>query len=112
LRAPIASPLKSKCRLTRRSRRIASGVRGPQVPGSDSVSGHQGGDVMRRRASLLWTLCLLLPLVAACDRNESRDGTALESPRAGDQQKSSLVLVCYIDTVDTERQTLIVAFGD
>jgi hypothetical protein len=67
---------------------------------------------MRRRASLLWTLCLLLPLVAACDRNEARDGTALESPRAGDQEKSSLVLAGQLRTVDPERQTLIVAFGD
>ena len=71
---------------------------------------------MRRRASLLWTLCLLLPLAAACDRNRSpesaRDGTALESPRAGDHEKSSLVLAGQLRTVDPERQTLIVAFGD
>jgi hypothetical protein len=71
---------------------------------------------MRRRASLLWTLCLLLPLAAACDRSASpvasRDGTALESPRAGDQGKSSLVLAGQLRTVDPERQTLIVAFGD
>jgi len=71
---------------------------------------------MRRRASLLGTLCVLLPLAAACDRNEppvaSRDGTALESPRAGDRRKSSLVLAGQLRTVDPDRQTLIVAFGD
>ena len=48
---------------------------------------------MRTRASRLSTLCLLLPLAAACDRNESpaisRDGTVVESPRAGDRDKSS-----------------------
>jgi hypothetical protein len=71
---------------------------------------------MRTRASVLWTLCLLLPLVAACDRSDrstgSRDGTALESPRAGDQAKSSLVMAGQLRMVDPNRQTLIVAFGD
>ena len=73
---------------------------------------------MRRRASLLWTLCLLLPLAAACDRNESpaisraRDGTVAESPRAGDREKSSLVLAGQLRTIHPERHTLFVAFGD
>ena len=72
---------------------------------------------MSTRVSRLWTLCLLLPLVAACDRFDrspeiARNGTALESPRAGDREKSSLVLAGQLRTVDPSRQTLIVAFGD
>lgn len=72
---------------------------------------------MRTRASRLWTLCLLLPLAAACDRFDrsptlARDGTVLESPRAGDREKSSLVLAGQLRTVDPNRRTLIVAFGD
>jgi hypothetical protein len=71
---------------------------------------------MRTRASRLSSLCLLLPLAAACDRNESpaisRDGTVAESPRAGDREKSSLVLAGQLRTVNPERQTLFVAFGD
>jgi hypothetical protein len=72
---------------------------------------------MRTRLSRLWTLCLVLPLVAACDRFErsptlARDGTALEAPRAGDRSKSSLILAGQLRTVDPSRQTLIVAFGD
>jgi len=71
---------------------------------------------MRTRASRLWTLSLLLPLAAACGHSDrsaiSRDGTALESSRAGDQAKSSLVLAGQLRMVDPNRQTLIVAFGD
>ena len=71
---------------------------------------------MRTRASRLSSLCLLLPLAAASDRNESpaisRDGTAAESPRAGDREKSSLVLAGQLRTVNPERHTLFVAFGD
>ena len=71
---------------------------------------------MRTRASRLSTLCLLLPLAAACDRNESpaisRDGTVAESPRAGDREKSSLVLAGQLRTIHPERHTLFVAFGD
>ena len=73
---------------------------------------------MRTRALRFSTLCLLLPLalVAACDRNESpaisRDGTVIESPRAGDGEKSSLVLAGQLRTVNPERRTLFVAFGD
>ena len=73
---------------------------------------------MRTRASRLSRLCLLLPLAAACDRNESpaisraRDGTVAESPRAGDREKSSLVLAGQLRTVHPERHTLFVAFGD
>ena len=71
---------------------------------------------MRTRASRLSTLCLLLPLVSACDRNESpaisRDGTVAESPRAGDWDKSSHVLAGQLRTVNPARQTLFVAFGD
>ena len=73
---------------------------------------------MRTRASRFSTLCLLLPLAlaAACDRNESpatsRDGTVAESPRAGDRDKSSLVLAGQLRTVNPERRTLFVAFGD
>ena len=71
---------------------------------------------MRTRASRLSSLCLLLPLAAACDRNESpaisRDGTVAESPRAGDREKSSLVLAGQLRTVNPARQTLFVEFGD
>jgi hypothetical protein len=72
---------------------------------------------MSTRASRLWTLCLLLPLAAACGRADrsptlARDGTAIESPRSGDREKSSLVLAGQLRTVDPSRQTLIVAFGD
>ena len=73
---------------------------------------------MRTRASRLSSLCLLLPLAAACDRNESpaisraRDGTVAESPRAGDREKSSLVLAGQLRTIHPERHTLFVAFGD
>jgi hypothetical protein len=71
---------------------------------------------MSTRASRLWALCLLLPLAAACDRSDrskvSRDGTAIESSRAGDQGKSSLMLAGQLRMVDPNRQTLIVAFGD
>jgi len=73
---------------------------------------------MRTRASRFSALCLLLPLAlaAACARNESpaisRDGTVIESPRAGDRDKSSLVLAGQLRTVNPERRTLFVAFGD
>jgi hypothetical protein len=51
---------------------------------------------MSTRAPRLWTLCLLLPLMAACERFDrspalARNGTALESPRAGDREKARLV---------------------
>ena len=73
---------------------------------------------MRTHASRFSTLCLLLPLAlaAACARTESpatsRDGTVIESPRAGDRDKSSLVLAGQLRTVNPERRTLFVAFGD
>ena len=73
---------------------------------------------MRTRASRLSTFCLLLPLAlsAACARTESPatsgDGTVIESPRAGDRDKSSLVLAGQLRTVNPERRTLFVAFGD
>ena len=73
---------------------------------------------MSTRASRLWAIGLLLPLAAAaCDRfgrspSVSRDGTALESPRPEDRQKSSHVLAGQLRTVNPDRQTLIVAFGD
>ena len=73
---------------------------------------------MRTRALRFSTLCLLLPLAlaAACARTESpatsRDGTVIESPRAGDRDKSSLVLAGQLRTVNPERRTLFVAFGD
>jgi len=73
---------------------------------------------MRTRASRFSTLCLLLPLAlaAACARTESpatsRDGAVIESPRAGDRDKSSLVLAGQLRTVNPERRTLFVAFGD
>jgi hypothetical protein len=42
----------------------------------------------------------------------SRDGTALESPRSGDREKNSRVLAGQLRTVNPDRETLIVAFGD
>ena len=73
---------------------------------------------MRTHASRFWTFCLLLPLAlaAACARTESpatsRDGTVIESPRARDRDKSSLVLAGQLRTVNPERRTLFVEFGD
>lgn len=73
---------------------------------------------MKTRTSRVWTLCLLLPLsvFAACEHSDrspvARDGTAIESARAGDQAKSSLVMAGQLRMVDPNRQTLIVAFGD
>jgi hypothetical protein len=76
-----------------------------------------GGDVMRTRNRLLATLCLLLPLAAACDRSSlpsgrSHDGTAIESSRSDDRDKGSLVLAGQLRSVDPDRKALIVAFED
>ena len=67
-----------------------------------------------RSLLLLGSLCLLLPLAVACNRSsQSRaDGTVLESPQAGDRSKSGLVLAGQLRSVDPDRETLIVAFGD
>ena len=78
---------------------------------------HIGGDVMRTRSRLLATIWLLLPLVAACDRSngpspEIGKGTAIESPRSDDRDRSSLVLSGQLRSVDPDRRALIVAFAD
>ena len=72
---------------------------------------------MRTRSRLLATIWLLLPLFAACDRSsrlshEVNDGTAIESPRSDDRDRSSLVLSGQLRSVDTDRRALIVAFAD
>ena len=72
---------------------------------------------MRARSWLLGMLCLLLPLAFGCNRsNQSSeprsDGTVLESPQAGDREKSELVLAGQLRTVDPEHEILVVAFGD
>jgi len=72
---------------------------------------------MRTRSWRLATCCLLLPLAFACNRSSQssappNDGTALESPRADDRDKSSLVLAGQLRSVDPDKETLIVAFGD
>ncbi len=66
---------------------------------------------------LLGTFCLLLPLAVACNQPSrssapSRDGTAIESAQAGDDAKSALVLAGQLRSVNPDRETLIVAFGD
>src|SRR5688572_32124262 len=70
---------------------------------------------MSARSLLLWSLCLLLPLAVGCNRSSqssSGDGTVLESPQAGDRTKSGLVLAGQLRSVDPDKETLIVAFGD
>src|SRR5215510_13597996 len=72
---------------------------------------------MRARSWLLATLCLLVPLATACNQSSrsatsSRDGTALESSPASDRAKSGLVLAGQLRSVDPDKETLIVAFGD
>jgi hypothetical protein len=72
---------------------------------------------MRTRSWLLATWCLLLPLAFACNRSSQsssspNDGTVLESTRSGDRDKSSLVLAGQLRSVDPDKETLIVAFGD
>jgi hypothetical protein len=66
---------------------------------------------------LLGTFCLLLPLVVACSQPSqssapSRDGTASESAQGGNNEKSALVLAGQLRSVNPDRQTMIVAFGD
>jgi hypothetical protein len=72
---------------------------------------------MRTRNRFLATLSLLPLLVAACDRPSrssaaSSDGTALESPRSADRDKSWLVFSGQLRSVHPERKALIVAFAD
>ena len=72
---------------------------------------------MRTRSRLLATIWLLLPLVAACDWSsrsspESRNGTAIESARSDDRDRSSLVFSGQLRSVDPDRRALIVAFAD
>ena len=70
---------------------------------------------MRARCRLLGTVCFLLPLAFACSRpgqSSAQNGTAIESSRAGDRAKGDHVLVGQLRTVDPDRKTLIVAFGD
>jgi hypothetical protein len=72
---------------------------------------------MRTRSRFLSTLCLLPLLVAACDQSgrsstPGGDGAALESPRSGDRDNSSLVFSGQLRSVDPDRKALIVAFAD
>ena len=70
---------------------------------------------MRARGWLVGTLCLFLPLAFACnrpDQSSSRNGTAIESSQAGDRAKGDRVLAGQLRTIDPDRKTLIVAFGD
>jgi len=70
---------------------------------------------MRARCWLLGTLCLLLPLAFACTRSSqlsSQNGTTIETSRAGDRAKGDHVLAGQLRTVNPDRKTLIVAFGD
>jgi hypothetical protein len=71
---------------------------------------------MRARSWLLGTLCLLLPLAFACNRpsqssSPSQDGTAIESSR-GNRAKGDRVLAGHLRSVNPDRKTLIVEFGD
>jgi hypothetical protein len=67
---------------------------------------------MSAHRSVLATLCLL-PLTLACSGSSlSGDGTAIESTRAGDRTNGSPVLAGQLRSVDPDRETLIVAFGD
>jgi hypothetical protein len=68
-----------------------------------------------RSLLLLGSLSLLLPLTVACNRSSQSsqaDGTVLESSQAGDRSKSGRVLAGQLRSVDPDRETLIVAFGD
>jgi hypothetical protein len=68
-----------------------------------------------RARRLLGTFCLLLPFAFACNRpsqSSSQDGTAIESSQSGDRAKGDRVLAGQLRTVDPDRKTLIVAFGD
>ena len=69
---------------------------------------------MRARCRLLGTFCLLLSLAVACNRSSqsSQNGTATEPSRAGDRAKGDRILAGQLRTVDPDRKTLIVAFGD
>ena len=72
---------------------------------------------MRTRSRLLATIWLLLPLVAACDWSnrsspESGNGTAIESARSDDRDRSSLVFSGQLRSVDPDSRALIVAFAD
>ena len=73
---------------------------------------------MRARSWLLGTLCLLLPLAVACNRSSqssapTRDGTALESPQAGDRCKECpRARGAAPNRSNPDKETLIVAFGD
>lgn len=71
---------------------------------------------MRARGWLVGTICLLLPLAFACNRLEqsssSQIGTASESSQSGDRAKGDRVLAGQLRTIDPDRKTLIVEFGD
>ena len=72
---------------------------------------------MRSRSWLVGTLCLLLPLAFGCDRSSQSpdprgDSTALESPQAGDRDKSELVLAGQLRMVEPKKELFVVAFGD
>lgn len=70
---------------------------------------------MRAHMRVLALLSLLVPLASACDRSSqslpSRDGTSASSV-AGDRAKSALVLAGQLRSIDPDRKTLIVEFGD
>ncbi len=70
---------------------------------------------MSARCRLLGTFCLLLSLAVACNRSSQsplQNGTATDSSRAGDRAKGDRILAGQLRTVDPDRKTLIVAFGD
>jgi hypothetical protein len=71
---------------------------------------------MKPRSRLLATLGLLLPLVAACDwsirSSTETEGTAIQSPRSNNVEKSSLVLSGQLRSVYPDRKSLVVAFAD
>ena len=71
---------------------------------------------MRGRNCIVGTVCLLLPLMAACSQSSRTSmpggSTAVASGHTADGQKNSRVLVGQLRSVDPNRKTLIMAFED
>jgi len=70
---------------------------------------------MRGRNCIVATVCLLLPLMAACSqssRTSLPSGSTAQSGHTADGQKNSQMLTGQLRSVDPNRKTLIMAFDD